>query len=104
VPRRTPEQWRTSAEHQRRAGRSLRWSEALHVASKAAWKGDRLHDVARAQLAATRVLALTHTGSSPYGAARVVTAAVQGVCTADLLEPAVLGALWADWEAGAAPR
>jgi hypothetical protein len=104
VPRRTPEQWRTSGGHQRRAGRSLRWSEALHESSKAAWGCGRLHDVARAQLAGTRALALAHTGVSPYAAARVLTAAVQAVCTQDVLEPGVRDALWADWEAGSAPR
>jgi hypothetical protein len=104
VPRRTHQQWRVSTGHQLRAGRALRWSEALHTASKAAWQAGRLHDVARSQLAATRALALTHTGVSPYASARVVTAAVQAVCTADLIDPGVRDALWADWEAGTAPR
>lgn len=104
VPRRTREQWQCSAGHQQRAGRSLRWSDALHIASKAAWEAGRLHDVARAQLAAARALALAHTGVSPYAAARVVTAAVQAVCTADLLDPGVHDALWADWESGSGPR
>ena len=101
VPRRTPEQWRASASRQRVSGRSLRWSEALHASSKAAWGTGRLTDVARAQLAGTRALALAHTGVSPYAAARVVTAAVQAVCTEDLIELGVRDALWADWEAGA---
>ena len=104
VPRRTRGQWQVSAGRQQREGRSLRWSDALHVASKAAWEAGRLHDVARSQLAATRALALTHTGVSPYASARVVTAAVQSVCTADLIAPGVRDALWADWEAGSAPR
>jgi hypothetical protein len=100
VPRRTPEQWRASAGRQRIIGRSLRWSEALHASSKAAWGTGRLPDVARAQLAGTRALALAHTGVSPYAAARVLTAAVQAVCTEDLLDAGVRDALWADWEAG----
>jgi hypothetical protein len=104
VVRRTPEQWQICTEHQRRAGRSLRWSEAVHIASRAAWGADRLHDVARAQLAAARALALTHTGVSAYGAARVVTAAVQAACTYDLLDLGVADALQADWEAGSRPR
>ncbi|MDP9182097.1 MAG: hypothetical protein M3P04_04900 [Actinomycetota bacterium] len=104
VARRTPEQWRASTARERRACRSLRWSEALHEASIAAWRTDRLHDVARAQLAAARALTLTHTGVSPYASARVLTAAVQGVCTADVLDPSVSEALRADWEAGSAPR
>ena len=104
VPRRTREQWRVSASRQRVVGRSLRWSEALHASSKAAWGAGRLADVARAQLAGTRALALAHTGVSPYAAARVLTAAVQAVCTEDLLDTGVRDALWADWEAGSAPR
>ena len=99
VPRRTTEQWKASerAHHQ---DRRPRWSEVMHLASAAAWRADRLHDVARAQLAAARALAVTHTGVSPYSAARVVTAAVQGVCTRDVLDPSVVEALGADWEAG----
>jgi hypothetical protein len=100
VPRRSAAQWRVSAGRQRGAGRSLRWSEALHASSKAAWGTGRLADVARAQLAGTRALALAHTGVSPYAAARVLTAAVQSVCTEDLLDPGVRDALWSDWEAG----
>ena len=60
-------------------------------------------DVARAQLAAARALALTHTGAPPYGAALVLTGAVQAACTADLVAPGVHQSLRAAWEAGAAP-
>lgn len=102
VPQRTPEQWRASLQRHR-AGRSLRWSDTLHVACRAAWEADRLHDVARAQLAAARALALTHTGVPPYGAALVLTGAVQAACTADLVEPSVREGLRAAWEAGGAP-
>lgn len=102
VPRRSPAQWAVSlAQH--RAGRSLRWSDTLHVACRAAWEADRVHEVARAQLAAARALALTHTGAPPYGAALVLTGAVQAVCTADLVAPSVQQGLRAAWEAGAAP-
>lgn len=102
VPQRTARQWSASvARH--RAGRSLRWSDSLHVACRAAWEADRLQDVARAQLAAARALALSHTGVPPYSAALVLTGAVQAVCTADLVAPSVLDGLRAAWEAGAAP-
>jgi hypothetical protein len=102
VPRRTAAQWAVSV-RQHRAGRSLRWSDALHVACRAAWEADRLQDVARAQLAAARALALTHTGAPPYGAALVLTGAVQAACTDDLVAPSVTEGLQAAWEAGAAP-
>lgn len=99
VPRRTTPQWRASvARH--RSGRSLRWSDGLHVACRAAWEADRVADVARAQLAAARALALTHTGVPPYGAALVLTAAVQVECTRDLIAPSVAEGLRAAWEAG----
>lgn len=102
VPRRTPSQWRTCVA-QHRSGRSLRWSDGLHVACRAAWQADRVNEVARAQLAAARALALSHTGVPPYGAALVLTAAVQAVCTEDLLSPGLADSLRAAWEAGAAP-
>jgi hypothetical protein len=100
VPRRGVAQWSVSLQHHR-AGRSLRWSDTLHVACKAAWEADRLLDVARAQLAAARALALAHTGVAPYGAALVLTGAVQSVCTADLVPSSVREGLRAAWEAGA---
>ena len=102
APRRSSAQWAASLQHHR-AGRSLRWSDTLHVACRAAWEADRLLDVARAQLAAARALALTHTGVAPYGAALVLTGAVQAACTADLVPTSVREGLRAAWEAGAAP-
>jgi hypothetical protein len=102
VPRRSAAQWAVSLQHHR-AGRSLRWSDTLHVACRAAWEADRLLEVARAQLAAARALALAHTGVAPYGAALVLTGAVQAACTADLVAPSVRESRRAAWEAGAAP-
>ncbi len=103
VPQRSPEQWRAAVAHHR-ARRPLAWSDTLHVACAGAWQAGRLHDVARAQLAAARALALTHTGVPPYGAALVLTGAVQAECTADLVGEDVTNALRAAWDAGGEPR
>ena len=100
VVRRTPEQWeRTAAAHaaSRRTGRG--WSTAMHEACRVAWQHGLLLDVARAQLAAVRALALTRAGSGA-DVAMPVTAAVQARCTADLLEERTRTALLSQWEAG----
>ena len=103
VPRRRPGQWQSSV-RVRRARPRQRWSEAMHVSCDAAWRDGRLHDVARAQLAAARALALTHPGVPRGAAAMVVTAAIQALTTADLVAPNVCAALLAAWEAGEPPR
>lgn len=109
VVRRSPAQWqRTAAAHVARRSSGISWGAAMHEACRAAWEHDRLHDVARAQLAAVRALALApHAstagavhGTPPGAAAMAVTSAVQAVCTADLLRPATTAALIASWGAG----
>jgi hypothetical protein len=100
LARRTPQAWERTAQAHRahRAGR--RWSQAMHEACRAAHDANRLHEVARAQLAAARGLVLTCTGSTPSAVAMAVTAAVQAACTADVLPAATLATLRSDWEAG----
>ena len=76
------------------------WSKAMHNATWAAYLAGRLRPVARAQLSATRSLALA--GITPLGAScgvmRVVTAAVQALAVADLLDGATYTELVAPWE------
>lgn len=101
VVTRTPEQWaRTVAAHQARRSRSAGWSTAMHEACRVAWAEGRLLDVARAQLAAVRALALTRTGAPTSAVSMAVTAAVQALCTADALDERTRAALLGDWEAG----
>lgn len=99
VSRRTPSAWtRTVDAHGAHRG-SLAWSRAMHEACRAAFEADRLVDVARAQLAAARALRLSgaSTGPDAHAVAMAVTAAVQGLCTRDLLDTRwLMGA----WEAG----
>lgn len=100
VAHRTPEGWERTAQAHRAHRADRRWSHAMHEACQAAYDANRLHEVARAQLAAARALALTHTGPAPSAAAMAVTAAVQAVCTADVLTASTLATLRSDWEAG----
>ena len=72
----------------------------MHASCAAAHDAGRVRYVARAQLAAARALATTHTGVSPYSAGMVLTAAVQATCTADVVNENVISALRAAWEAG----
>jgi hypothetical protein len=99
VARRTPEQWaRTADAHGAHRG-TRTWSRQMHEACRAAFKADRLVGVARAQLAAARALRLSgaSTGPDAHAVSMAVTAAVQALCTRDLLDSRwLLGA----WEAG----
>lgn len=99
VPHRTDAQWeRCLGAHRDRT--RPRWSGLVHEACRAAHDAGRVRDVARAQLAAARVLRLSRASvsSDPQALAMVVTGAVQAVCTADLLDTS---ALLRSWEAGA---
>lgn len=100
VVRRTPDQWARTVAARADSRGDRRWSAAMHQACRAAWEHGRLQEVARAQLAATRALALTRTGPDPGAAAMAVTAAVQAACTADLLDPETTSTLVSSWEAG----
>ena len=96
VARRTPEQWaRTVAAHAAHRG-SLTWSRQVHEACRAAFHAGRLVQVARAQLAAARALRLSgvSTGPDAHATAMAVTAAVQGLCTQDLLDTRWLRSAW----------
>ena len=99
VARRSPAQWRRTAEAHGAQRGTLTWSRQMHAACRAAFEADRLVEVARAQLAAARALRLSgaSTGPDAHAVAMAVTAAVQGLCTRDLLDTRwLLGA----WEAG----
>lgn len=101
VTRRSPEQWqRTAAAHVARRGSGPGWGTAMHEACRLAWEHGRLREVARAQLASVRALALTGAAPVPSAVAMAVTSAVQALCTADLLPPGTRQALLAGWEAG----
>ena len=82
---------------------TLRWSESMHVACRAAHEAGRLVDVARAHLAAARVLRLSAVSTTPLAgsAAMSVTAAVQATCVLDLLDVETARALLRPWQAGA---
>ncbi len=100
VARRTTQAWeRTAQAHRSRRG-DRSWSQVMHEACLAAYDANRVEEVARAQLAAARALALTHTGTARSAVAMAVTAAVQAACTADVLSATALSTLRADWEAG----
>ena len=96
VPRRTDEQWRRCLAAHRDRTRP-RWSGQVHEACVAAHEAGRTLEVARAQLAAARVLRLSRASTleDPQALAMVVTAAVQAVCTADLLDTTALLGTWA---------
>jgi hypothetical protein len=100
VHRRRADDWARSAAAHRSLRRERRWAEVMHEASVAAARAGRLHAVARAQLAAARALALSHTGISPIGAALSLTSVVQAVCTSDLLPASTRDALRKAWDAG----
>jgi hypothetical protein len=102
VGRRTPSQWRRTADAHRAQRGGLRWSNAMHQACRAAFEHDRLVPIARAQLAAARALRLSgaSTGEDAHAIAMSVTAATQAMCTADVLEVDVHHALVRAWEAG----
>lgn len=99
VARRTPAQWARTAEAHGAHRGSLNWSRQMHEACRAAFEADRLVAVARAQLAAARALRLSaaSTGPEAHAVAMAVTAAVQGLCTRDLLDTRWL---MSAWEAG----
>jgi hypothetical protein len=102
ISRRTASQWeRVAHAHRAHRGR-FAWSTAMHEACQAAFEADRLVAVARAQLAAARLLRLSgaSTGPASSAAAMAVTAAVQATCTRDLLEPHITAALLTPWRAG----
>lgn len=96
VSRRTPEQWQRVTLAHRSSRGGLRWSATMHRACQAAYDGSRLVEVARAQLAAARALRLSgaSTGPDVHALGMAVTAAVQGICTADLLDTSALMRAW----------
>ncbi len=99
VPHRSSAGWARSVAAHRRAPGQQRWSERMHDACWAVHHADRVHEVARAQLAAARALRLSgaSTGPEAHAHGMVLTAAVQGVCAADLLDTR---ALLEPWQAG----
>ena len=98
VTRRDRQQWDlVVAAHAARRGQ-LRWSTLMHEACRAALEDGRERDVARAQLAAARALQLGGVGAGVHdevqAVAMAVTAAVQAVCTGDLLDTSGLREAW----------
>jgi hypothetical protein len=96
VARRTPAQWRRVVQaHAAHRGR-LWWSTTMHQACLAAHQAERVRDVARAQLAAARVLHLTLGADDPelHAKAMTVTGAVQALCTSDLIDTSELREPW----------
>lgn len=89
-------QWQRVADAHRAHRGRMRWSKLMHQACRAAFDAGRLHDVARAQLAAARALRLSvaSTEIESHALAMSVTAAVQAVCTADLLDTSGLQEAW----------
>ena len=78
----------------------LGWAEAMHAASRAAYQSGRLVAVARAQLAAARVVRLSAVSTSPGASTAMMTvsAAVQATCLGDVLPEDVGTALRRPWE------
>ena len=100
VPHRSDAQWAASSAAHRQ--RTPSWSVAMHEACAAVAEAGRVNEVARAQLAASRTLRLSRgsTGPDAMAHAMVLTAAVQAICAADLLDTQALRAPWdagADW-------
>lgn len=95
VVRRQPEQWESvSCAHARHRG-TLRWSTLMHASCRAAVAAGRDRDVARAHLAAARAIASAQLGGEArMTAGMAVTAAVQALCTRDLLDTAELHESW----------
>jgi hypothetical protein len=92
---------RVEAAHRAARGRRT-WSEAMHVACRAAHEDDRLPAVARAQLAAARALRLSPVSTTPRASACAmsVVAAVQATAVLDLVEVETARELLRPWQAG----
>jgi hypothetical protein len=99
VARRTPQQWQRTADAHGAHRGTLTWSRQMHASCRAAFDSGRLTEVARAQLGAARALRLSgaSTGPDAHAVAMATTAAVQGLCTCDLLDTRWL---LTAWEAG----
>lgn len=94
VPHRSADAWSRSV-RVHRAQRGA-WSVAMHEACAAIHAEGRVLDVARAQLAASRALRLAGASTGPDVGAHgmILTAAVQAVCAADLLDTRALRRCW----------
>ncbi|MDP3712240.1 MAG: hypothetical protein Q8R60_07130 [Mycobacteriales bacterium] len=92
---------RVDAAHDSKRG-GLAWSEAMHLACRAAHDDHRVVAVARGQLAAARALRLSAVSTTPVAgsAAMAVTAAVQATCVLDLLDVETARTLLGTWQAG----
>jgi hypothetical protein len=81
------------------------WAKLMHNATWAAYMSGRLRPAARAQVAATRALLLA--GMTPMAAAtgvmRIVTAVIQAVVVADLLDTRSYDELVSPWVAACGP-
>ena len=99
VAHRSPRQWQRTADAHGAHRGTLTWSRQMHAACRAAFRSGRLTEVARAQLGAARALRLSgaSTGPDAHAVAMATTAAVQALCTRDLLDTRWL---LSAWEAG----
>lgn len=77
------------------------WAATMHAATWATYLSGRLRQATRAQLAATRALVLAgiRPAANVGGVMRVVTAVVQALIVADVLDTGNYQALLAPWEA-----
>lgn len=102
VARRGPEQWQRVAHAHGSRMRALTWSRAMHVACQAAYDEGLVHEVARAQLCAARVLRLSgaSTGPHAHAVAMAVTSAVQATCVRERLAEPEWTVLTGAWAAG----
>lgn len=96
IAHRSRQQWQRTADAHGAHRGTRTWSRHMHEACRAAFEADRLVPVARAQLAAARALRLSgaSTGEDAHAIAMAVTAAVQALCTVDLLDTRWLGSAW----------
>lgn len=93
----------TSTQEARADG--FHWSQRMHAATWAAYLSGRIRTGARAQLAASRAVLVAGVPplSSASGVMRAVTAAVQALLVADMLDEDNFMALVAPWERAIGP-
>lgn len=88
--------WRGVARAHAEERGQLAWSTRMHESCLAAHEAGRLHEIARAQLAAARALHLSPARCDEqfHAIAMAVTGSVQALCTRDLINSAPLRRAW----------
>lgn len=99
LPRLCEQQWAALVRIREENAGGPTWALSMHEASRAAWRSGRLPAVARAQLAAARVVRLSSVSTTPAASAAMmmVTAAVQATCLRDVLPDVTRSALLDPW-------